>query len=396
MTGPADLTAARVVIALVLIASADVSGAVDVADALSALPAESLRPPLGAGWIANLIDPTLARLAQGGVTLGALAGLVGWRAGFGVVVVCGVYLLGIPQLAGPVVHSHHLLWFAALLALSPAGTHRITVPAMRLLVGAIFFFPGLHKLLAGWIGGDVLRNHLYWKWAQSGAVPELRVDLIPGLLEVAAAGVVVVELAMPALVLLRPRLALALALLFHVGSALVFDIHFSSLWLCYAVLLPWSVWVDRPEVTASLRSQRLAKAGAGALLSVVCIAGLSGETQAWPVACYPTFAEPVGDTMPTLVVVAVTVDGEREVPLPPGQDRWGRYWRLAGIGGPVSEPALAALWAELEVPERDAVVAVQWWRGSLSVRPEDAGQPAERLMLLWEQSAESLGRSGGQ
>ena len=69
--------------------------------------------------------------------------------------------------------------------LPPARAPEYGVPIRIawLLLGMVFFFPGLWKLRTaglGWITGDTLRNQMYWKWAViPGLTPPLRIDRFP-------------------------------------------------------------------------------------------------------------------------------------------------------------------------------------------------------------------------
>lgn len=111
----------RIVVGVVLLRLPDLHAA----PRWASLP-ESVRvPPVGLEAIASVvpITPELARGAYGVLLAAVIAGTVGLatRASWLVVTLVGLYLLGIPQLAGSVFHYHHLLWFAALLAASPSG-----------------------------------------------------------------------------------------------------------------------------------------------------------------------------------------------------------------------------------------------------------------------------------
>jgi len=412
---PLDLAVLRIAVAGVLLLSADVRGATVAAEQLAALPAEALAVPLGSGGLIDAIGvrPGLARAAQIGIYVGAFLGLIGrfTRPGFALVTVSGLYLLAIPHLRGSVVHYHHLLWFSALLAASPCDHalslgRRSTASAsaayglpLRIawaLIAVIFFFPGAWKLIGGgadWLSGDTLRAHLYWKWVQSPALVAPRIDRVPGLLAIGAAAVSLLELGMPLLVLSRRGrwLALGDALGFHALTAALMDIHFSSLWPLYVVFVPWAALLGReraPEHTSSDVRPRLLPAAltGGALLLGAGLTGVAGQTQGWPFACYPTFHQHPGWEMPGLWVTVLDPDGS-ERPVPIAATGWGEQWRLAGIGGPVSEAALAAYWSR--IAERDEVrslavgaESVRFYRAAISVLPDDRGQPPLRLTAL--------------
>ena len=218
--------------------------------------------PEGLGWFVRHvpINGTLAIAAQVIVAFAAACAVAGVRARlcFGVLSVAGFYLYAIAQLAGHVWHDMHLLWFCALLAASPCadvlavdarrplgdGSEGVrgAADAARLLLGAIYFFPGLRKLTTSglaWALSDNLRNQLYWKWAEHGSMPWLAHRSGA----VAAAGG-------------RSRSCWRSscrsscwcrsgarapsrrwrAWRFHLLSQFVFRIPFASLWLCYVAL----------------------------------------------------------------------------------------------------------------------------------------------------------------
>lgn len=399
----ADLGALRIAAAVVLLGTGDLWHGPALAEALSAVPPESLSAPWGAGWTLRLLDPTVARAARALVLGGALLGLLGvWaRLGFALAALGSLYLLALPSLLGAPVHHHHLVWVSALLAASPCAdaltirgrgppaagpAYTVPVRAMWLLIGAIFFFPGLWKLLVSgpeWIFSDNLRNQLYWKWAQSWDTVPWRVDRIPGAMQAAALGVVAFELSFWALAWGRRTRtpAVIAALGFHALTAALMDVRFSTLWPLYVVFFSW----DRrtPQPAPPLR--RASVGVAVALVVGAVLAGASGEMRAWPLACYPTFAQTVGETMPALLV---TVDGE-DVPLAamidPEPGSWARLWRLAGIGGPVQPAALEAFWEQAR-RSRPALSGYQgtarFYRAEISVLPEQRGAPPQRRVLL--------------
>lgn len=182
------------------------------------------------------------------------------------------YVLGLPQLFGKVNHYHHLVWLPAILAASPAG-HVLSVdgvlrarrladrgivarpPASAaytaplrwvvLLLGALYFFPGLWKWVVGgpeWIFSDNLRFVLYRNWlshADPSAFP--RVDRVPGLLEAGAAATLLFEMGVVVAVLFRrTRSLVGLAgLVFHHTTTLTMGIRFVVLRRLYVVFFDW-------------------------------------------------------------------------------------------------------------------------------------------------------------
>ena len=337
----------------------------------------------------------LATVAKVALAAGAGGALLGWwpRRSLALAAVATACLGGLVQQGGAPVHLHHLLWFAVLLACGSLrgpgaeSTRRVGV----LLLGAVYFFPGLHKLHAadgGWLDGSTLRQHLHWKWAQSWdhTVPaEFPTD--PDSLQLAALGVVVFELCFVFVALQRGYwlVAAGAALAFHAAAALVLDISFTNLWPLLVVLLPL-----QPDPGPRLSGWR--RAALASLVAVVCLAGLSGEERAWPVACYPTFAQAPGAEMPVLAWVAVH-DNDTRHPIPhtllfdPEPSDWATQWRLST--GPADAAALTALWAEARsrpgVADHLAhATHIEVWAGALDTTPDarHLDTPPRRLRLL--------------
>ncbi len=414
---PINLAVFRITVAVVLLSYADVYSASQWA----ALP-DSLRvaPSGWGGWLAGLpISPVHMHAAQAVLIASLVCGGIGlWsRTCFLIATVAGFYVLGVPQLAGTVVHDHHLLWFTALLAASPCGdalsldawrkgrptngaqpAYGLPIRIAWLLLGIIFFFPGTWKLRASgfaWIWSENLRNQMYWKWAQTGTVPFLRVDRFPWLCRLCALGVVALELSFPFLIFidrLRPWVVAA-ALLFHVGASYWMGIHYSIVWACYLVFVDWSALVP-PAVLTTQRSV-WSPAIVGSVLVLASGAyGLLGITNAWPFACYPTFQWTAPETMPALVIEATHVDGTTEVlrnETASGAEgitrHWGLAWSLAGVGVPTDERRLAEYWRS--IAEQPDVVAfknraneIRFYRAVKSVIPEESDRPPVRRDLL--------------
>jgi hypothetical protein len=379
------------------------SSSAQVASEWARLPEAARVAPVGVGWLLPYlaVEPALASGAHSLLLMASASACVGWfsRASFALITGALFYLLLIPQLGGAVFHDHHLLWFSALLAVSPCGdalsvdawrarrrgmelprhglAHGLSLRMAWCLVGFIFFFPGLHKLLtsgAAWALGDTLRHQLWWKWAQDPSLlpslPSLRIDRWPWLLHALAGLTLVFELSFGVLVAFRRTrlVAVAAALLFHAGTQVFMGIDFSVLYLCYGVFLPWSEWrgagdpsaPTRPDapgrapsvVTNSAISAILPILAMGAcLLLGAGVAGASGETQAYPFACYPTFAHDPTGFMPALRVEVHTPTGIHTLPAPlyqtPGPRGVALEWRLVGAYGDVDEARLRVWWGDV-------------------------------------------------
>jgi hypothetical protein len=374
-----NLAVFRIAVFSLLLISADTYLAAKYADLAAGLD----RPPTGLGWLHPYI-PISSGLAQNAQTLFVISC---WFALFGLftrsaallATLSGLYLLGLPQFAGTVRHYHHLLWFTAILAASPAGdalsldrclrvwrgresaeaheptvAHGLPLRVVWILVGMIYFFPGFWKWWNGgldWAMSDNIIHQMHWKWAQNGGwTPSIRIDLYPWLCHIGALWVMCVEvLFLPLQFVRRARLPLLMAMTaFHWLSAEFFLIAFPSLWVCYLGLLNWSSNLGRLEqrllgflardgappnsVRVTLRATWIV--GVVLILGVFS-AGATRTISGWPFACYPTFDNQVKEGMPALYVHEVRASGERRRLMPEmsriGGDHqryWGTMWSL--------------------------------------------------------------------
>ncbi|MBX7195655.1 MAG: HTTM domain-containing protein [Sandaracinaceae bacterium] len=266
-----DLAVLRVIVAVVLWLDASI----EVAPAWAALPEAARTIPTGVGWLVPHlpIDPPTIELVRVLFRVCCAAGAVGLftRASWVGVVLTASLLLLVPQLGGAVFHDHHLLWLAVIVAASPAGdalsidawwarrtgsprpthgrAHGLGVRLAWLVIGLVFFFPGVHKLAEagwGWALSDNLRNQMWWKWTQDPSlIPSYRLDRHPVLVRGLAALTILFELAfLPAILLARTRpWAVLAACAFHAGAQAFMGIEFSVLWASYPMFVPWSaVW----------------------------------------------------------------------------------------------------------------------------------------------------------
>jgi uncharacterized membrane protein len=396
--------------------------------------------PEGLGWASQLvpIDPQIARVAQALLIVSCAAGILGLGARLAMlgVTVFGLYVFGLSQLSGAVIHDMHLFWFSALLAVSPCGdalslqrrlrrqpsaaapaalVYAVALQSARVLLACVYFFPGFWKLKTSglaWIFSDNLRNQIYWKWYELGAAPPtLRVDQLPWLLQLAALAVVMFELSFVVLIWSRRgRLFAAVCgVLFHVGTQWIMGITFISLIACYVMLLDWEAIArlfgraPPPIVVRQAADDQLRRAAPAGLLglmliAVVAVQGARGAVQAWPFGCYPTFDRVVGDSIADLRIEVVRSDGTT-VAIPDGpstgghrrapQD-WARAWRLAGFYGDRVDPALLGRYVEhvLRDPHAADVAAgaarARVYAAMYSVLPGGAGQPPLSMQLLAE------------
>jgi len=231
----------------------------------------------------------------------------------------------------------------------------------RVLLGLVYFFPGLHKLRVsgfGWMTAENVTNHMHAKWLEHGTIPSIRIDHAPVLCTLGAIGVVAFELAFVFLAVRSSKtrwVALGLGLAFHAMTEAFFFIRFTSLLACYVVLLDGGL-LERIDArfrkksgsASEERSVRATLVVAAPLVLAVIIQGVRGQTQAWPIACYPTFEHVQGPTIPDLALTFEKTDGSRVVLTgrerrPRDQVAWGHVFRISGAyGDPPNEAALRA------------------------------------------------------
>jgi hypothetical protein len=362
------LASLRIVVTALILSSPELHQAA----ALAARPELLDFVPEGAHWLAALqLTPSAAQtLRVIALSSGALA-LLGFysRAALGLLTLSALPLYALSQFSGAVMHDMHLFWFSGLLALSPCGdvwaldswgreperaARQYAIPATlcRAFLGVVYFFPGFHKLLESgweWAAAPHVVAQMHVKWFEMGELPWLRIDRHPWLCSLGGHAVLLFELGFFPLVSWRKTRSLAalLGLGFHWSTQAFFFIPFVSLWACYVVLAPWSrlprsASRRAPRTVRSSRHSRLATLPAllfgGAVLSLAIVQGVRGQTQAWPIACYPTFAAIIGDTLPDLLIEAESEAGERvrftgRERGPRTQAEWGRVFRISGAYG---------------------------------------------------------------
>lgn len=242
----------------------------------SSLPPDLRVAPPWMGWILRHlpINESLAWIASVSLVVCCYAAALGLftRVSAWMCLVLGWYVLGIPQFYGKINHSHHLLWFAAILAASPCADV-LSVDAIRsvwkradagvvgrpapsrayalplrfvwLLLGVIYFTGGFWKIRnAGyqWAFSENPKAMLYNKWMELGGWrPLFRIDHYPLLYHLGAAATVVFELSFIVLIVFPATRFLAPlgGLIFHAVTNLFMKLSFWILWGCYAAFVPW-------------------------------------------------------------------------------------------------------------------------------------------------------------
>lgn len=413
------LAALRIVVVAMLLITPELQSA----PALAAMPERLVASPEGIGWLTGF---RFSPAAVSGVRLlaysaGACALLGFWsRLSCAVLAVTATFLLSFAERVGATLHAMHMLWLLALLAASRCGdvwsldawgraapapsiAYGVPLCLARLLLGVVYFFPGLHKLLSAgleWASAANMTAIMYGKWFQHGRLPELRLDHYPLLLAVGGLCVLLFELSFIVLALLpKTRLvALGSGLCFHLSTRLFFFIDFPSLWGCYVVLLPWQRWLGRGALVApkaDLVWPRASLLVGGSLLLATVVQGARGQTQAYPFACYPTFEGLMQPIAPDLLVELVAPDGkvtrlERDFSRYRTQQQWGTvYWLLGLYDDRPGDAALRAFAREQVLlrrgaPELDRAESLRLLAADYSTRPEDWGKPPLDTRLLRE------------
>jgi hypothetical protein len=432
---PLPLALLRVAVASIILLSPEPEQAREFAGR----PTELWLAPPGMSWFLPIFGwfaPHLwlvERVLQASALL-VLFGL--WtRASLSVLVLGFSLLFGGAQLGGAVVHDMHLLWLLLILLVSPAeqvlsldawaagrplvhgapsSAAALGTSFARVLLGLIYFFPGLHKLLdggLGWASSRNLQNQLWLKWFQAGGdVPWPRVDTVPWLLVLGGIAVLIFELSLIGCVWTRRGRAIGtlMGLTFHALTQHFMLIRFPSLWACYVVL--WGdgparararspITTVSPTLAPESRVSWLLPIVGAALIFGAVVQGARGQTQAWPFACYPSFSAPAPDSITDLAVeIGEGAEGPRVLrigPLPPSAERrppraWSTVWHLTGAyGDPISPARLQAFAAELGRRQSPSLAIderseLRFFREVFAIAPEAYGKPPLARVLLYE------------
>jgi hypothetical protein len=275
---PINLAIFRIVLFTVLFIRADV----DSITWYAALSPDLHYPPPGWSWLLGVlpITPDIALAATWLVKVACVFAIIGLfsRTSAAVVCVVGLYALGILQFYGKVSHFHHLMWFAGLMAVSPAG-HALSMDALIrafrsagsgeclpperhvvyalplrfvwLLMGLIFFFPGFWKAWragARWALSDNIRMAMYQKWTEFGDwAPAVRIDQYPVLYQASGLATMLFELSFIFLIFFGTGRMIALfgGLAFHQMTNLFMRISFWHLQPMYVSFVDWACLGER-------------------------------------------------------------------------------------------------------------------------------------------------------
>lgn len=346
------LGALRILIFWKLFESRNLEGHV----AYAKLPASLRRLPYGWDWLRDVLpfDPTLVARAELVFTVASVLALIGLftRVSAAVSALLSVYLLGLPNFFLKIDHGAHAIVLCALIlaaspcadALSldrlwmrwrgheaPALATHYTLPVRFcwLIMGTVYFFPGMWKLWESgdlWISGIKLKVELYRKWTQlEGFQPLWRIDEYPLLLSLLGCATLIFEIGFVFALFNRYARVVAAfsAFAFHWGTGVMMKIS-------YHPVLPLMLLFDVPglpkliashaprlasaverarSVIASRASALIARLGArpplrpfpgrtavfacavGAVLFTAQVAAGFASIDSWPIAVHPRFSD---------------------------------------------------------------------------------------------------------
>jgi hypothetical protein len=410
----------------------------------AALDSALIVPPAGWGPLAAWVprNAALIETAAGFFIVCTCLGLIGLWTRITIVgaVISGFYLMASPQIFGKVNHSHHLVLFGVLLCFSPcadalsvdaylrkrrgegipalAAARRYGAPlqTVMLLMGLIYFFPGIWKVSrAGlnWFTAVNLRGLIARTLLESTPTHfQLWISHQPVVLVLGAFFTIIFEVGWIFAVMsrrMRP-LAIVSGLIFHIVTSLILNISFWTLQCCYVALVDWGAvgsyflprirnariatraWVEaRGHNWAELNLGRPFTVVAAVFFVGMVLAGVTHRVTAWPIGCYPTFDELPPPFPPQVRLVAHAADGKSYLETlsydpvlqaPYGAERYQGMMMAVGCPGRLYNDARARaivrLWeAAYHHPD---VVSAEIYCDSYGTSAESAQLAEHRLM----------------
>lgn|GEM_PF-5141969 len=291
---------------------------------LPSMAVEDMNFPLGWDWLANSLPPSQEFVSNLilGYRLLALAGLLGIYTSWSIscLAVFSFFMLLGPHLAGKMNHYHHLWLMTAILACFPCGDalsvdalvrrlrgvaidpHQPSTRYGRVMVyswivmGWIYFFPGIWKFLVGgfaWAISDNVLLKIRLKMFELSTSPLIPVYDYPILCKLGGLAVLLFEVGFP-LAMIFPywRKIFAWAgVAFHESVRLTMQISFTSLEFFYISFLDWSSLLNPHQPKApTIEKIPLWKDGiCSVIVSGMFVAGVLAF-DGWPFALYPHFA----------------------------------------------------------------------------------------------------------
>jgi len=350
--------------------------------------------------------------------------------------VTAIYVLLIPECFGKVDHDHHMVWFAALLAASPCG-HALSIDALLarrkrpsnacyavpeqavcyglplrfvwLLMGVIYFFPGLSKLtLEGiqWFNGAALVASLHNQWARLSWLPAFRIDRYSILCMAGGSATILFELSFLFLILFRRtrKVAAFAGLFFHAMTCLFLRIPdliswqtflsqtFASLIACYVSFFDWSrifyslqdmrrVTASAPSYCISAKESKLWLASTSFVAVVLLLGSITfgaiAKTNAWPFACYPTFTNKHETFKRYSIVLADDCGHEKAIEI---KGRWVFYAPVKEGASEQNRRILKALFQIAPVQTKTGWTKQRLYLETRPTNPDRWGQVDRQLM----------------
>jgi predicted DCC family thiol-disulfide oxidoreductase YuxK len=279
-TSPVNLALFRIAVFLAVLLDLRVDASTAIW--FSGVSHEMRIAPFGVKWLMPFLPFSRPLAVVGIVLLGIVCamGILGLFSRTSALLASALsfYVLGILQFSGKVSHDHHLIWFLAILAVSPCGdalsvdaifagirrarqgdlaplsssiVYALPLRFASLLLGVVYFFPGFWKFWNSgldWTFSENLKYQMYAKWMEfNGWTPFFRLDRHPWLYQSAAFFALLFEVSFIFLILfprLRPLAALG-GVVFHFASWLFMRIFFYDLLICYVALFDWSSWLKQ-------------------------------------------------------------------------------------------------------------------------------------------------------
>lgn len=202
----------------------------------------------------------------------------------------------------------------------PSAAYTIPIRLVWMLLGVIYFFPGMQKLWQSgfdWALSDSMVFQMQMEWVQHyDQVPALRLDHYPSLLKVGGLLLILFELSFPVLILQSKTRWLAIfgGLCFHNLAGQFMYITFYHLQLVYLFLVPWEKFslfqCDSVAPLVSSEQQKpnlVLKVG----LVVVALNAFCGLffIHSYPFSSYPTYSNIVSSEINLLYFEGYEQDG---------------------------------------------------------------------------------------
>ena len=399
------------------------------------LPDILLHPISGLGPLLTTMlpsEPSVHYIVIAWITL-SLAACLGFFTRFTTIasLLLSLYVMGIPQLYGKVNHMHHLMWFAAICASSrcgdvfsldslirkrgpapgPSPTYGLPLRFAWILLGMVYFFPGIWKIWTGgidWIWSDHLRNQIWHQWSTFEEWRPL-IDPTGWVMLPRLGGMMVIVFELTFVFMMfspRTRIFAAFAgLAFHFSNLLVLNIGFFSLMISYIILFNWptilgSIGIRSIRLGIGTQPEENRRVPFTSLLPVIIIGmavmipnlyqGIIGNNYGWPFACYPKFGYPIFKPERQVIdVQLVTPDGQSDVMsfiAGESEDTSSRWHGMTKKALNTKDPELRVKRIEalrqLASGDAPSGSTIRFLRSTYSTDPHDRGNPPIRQVEI--------------